>query len=286
MRLLPLLIVGSFASVLAACDASSDCGGPTSDWPHCNHGDSDNAPGDPEQGNGGTKTGTDDNGGKSPPVLGGTKDAGSATSHPRPGGEGEGDHTPAPSIDAGVSVPATGADTDAGLGDGGVRHPSASDAGTDGGVVSDAAADGSASDAGMHCTFDADRRDAGGCFGVYCASDAVMLQSSVATTGACRSEADLTLVCDGAFSRVVSSCAQDDALNLGFGSTVRECARDEKSLDGASDGCIDCYVDELLCAAQNCLTPCLASLSDACTSCRVDRCGEAFTKCSGLPRPQ
>jgi len=120
---------------------------------------------------------------------------------------------------------------------------------------------------------------------VYCTSNTDQIASGLSSKGQCLSPGDLALVCDGELSRVVAECAQDSALALGFGSTVRACARDATSLDEASPGCIDCYVDEMLCSVESCLTPCLAGLSRACTECRTTRCGAAFQTCSGLPRP-
>ena len=84
---------------------------------------------------------------------------------------------------------------------------------------------------------------------------------------------------------MVDDCAQDNALSLGFGSTVRACARAAESLEEASPGCIDCYVDERLCSVESCLTTCLAGRAMACTECRRTHCGAAFAACSGLPRP-
>jgi hypothetical protein len=117
---------------------------------------------------------------------------------------------------------------------------------------------------------------------VYCNVPRAEFSSLASAAGACSGD-DLALACDGEFSRVVSQCAQDDVLSLGFGRTVALCAGRAPSLAKASEGCVSCYVDELLCALENCLTPCLSGSASDCTSCRLDSCSRDFRTCSGLP---
>lgn len=267
-------MVGCLASVGSACIEEPDCdnGGPTTEWPNrsraCAAGDSE----------------------------------GEGTSGPPkhdPGPDRPQDQT---SRDAGASKPSS--QIDAGKGGGGAA-PSPVDAepdevAGDGGTPPDAgAADGGAWDAGgvtldggvdaggnATCTPQSDGRDAGACYGVYCATPPHALAAQrLSVGGACLEAKDLELVCDGELSRVVDACAQEDALRLGLGSTVSECARDARSLAKASQGCIDCHVDEVLCAVESCLTPCLAGLAAACIECRATHCGEAFRDCSGLAPP-
>jgi hypothetical protein len=234
-----------------SCDSGNNCG-PTSDWPTC-------ANGDETAGNG------DDNGASSPPSRDPDhtkKDAGAGkTTH----------------LDAGaVLTPGCSSCYD------GVGGADAGDAGADAGDARVQSIDG-----GAPCTIDSDRRDAGLCYGVYCEvpqSSFVKLASDKSvSSAACLDANDLSLACDGEISRVVAACTQDDVLSLGFGRTVAICAARAPSLSLASDACIDCYVDEMLCALENCLAPCLSDASSECTSCRREHCESDFSSCSGLP---
>ncbi len=121
--------------------------------------------------------------------------------------------------------------------------------------------------------------DAGMCDGGVCTS------SVRAPAGACTQPDDLALACGGQIASVVAACAEDDVLGLGTGRSVATCARRDATLGAASPGCIDCYVQEVLCAAQNCFVPCLAGFSEECRLCRLAFCGEALQGCSGLYVP-
>lgn len=307
MSLLRFVALGLLACAGTSCAADSDCGGPTSEWPHCNSGgDSDpTSGGRPPGDNASSEDESDDGQSVTPPKPGkdpgtptardagtvatGAKDAGKtsniADAGSRPAVPGAGGESEQPDA-ADAGVPDGGIEP---LDDGGMRGV---DGGLDGGMRRDASVghDSSVpSDAsrptGGSCTNDSDGRDAGACFGVYCTTSVDQLSSHLSSEGACIAHADLALVCDGELPRVVDECAQDNALSLGFGSSVRSCARAANSLEKASPDCIDCYVDERLCSVENCLTPCLAGRAMACTECRATRCGAAFAACSGLPRP-
>lgn len=246
----PLLCSGS-------CEGNS-CG-PTSEWPTCGTG-GDNASGsddDENQGEGEEPV-------KNPNTGGGKRDAGVVS---RDAGRKPSDEY---TMDAGTSKPEPPPLS------GGDGASDAGDAGVDARVNS--------FDGGLEgCTIDSDGRDAGACFGVYCDVPESTFRTLVSDQGACLSADDLALACDGELSRVVASCAQDDVLMLGFGRTVALCAGRAPSLASASEACIGCYVDEMLCALQSCLAPCLSGSSAECTSCRRDRCGSDFSSCSGLP---
>jgi hypothetical protein len=234
--------------LLCSPGCEGDSCGPTSDWPTCNTDESGGSPGD------GANAG-DGEEGEGPPKGGsGTKrDAGKR---------------PSTNLDGG-SVLTPGADM------------GTNDAGVDAG---DGAVDLIPFDGGLgHCTIDSDGRDAGACFGVYCDVAQGMLSKLVSDRGACLGADDLTLACDGELARVVANCAQEDVLMLSFGRTVALCAARAPTLANASEGCIGCYVDEVLCALQNCLAPCLSGSSDECTSCRRENCVADFSACSGLP---
>jgi hypothetical protein len=257
------LWVGLFAS--AGCFS-----GPTSDWPFSDEdkggptssgGVSEEAPKPstqkPASGTGGSKDGraeSDQGSGKSPPNAPGVPAAGSDSSS---GSLDAG--RPAIGLDAGVAAPRGDA--------------SASDGGSDSALPS------------APCSGDQDGPSYGACYGVYCAIDEERMQQSAQPSGACSSDEELSLACDGEITRVVAECAQDDALMLGLGNTVARCARRAPSLSRVGSDCMDCYVDEMLCAARNCLASCLAGESADCTSCRLTRCGGAFRSCSGLPVP-
>jgi hypothetical protein len=181
--------------------------------------------------------------------------------------------------DAGVGVPTSPDDAglDGGVFDGGV------DAGGDAGDAGDAALPGDAGDAGG-CFSDGAPRSDGGCTGNYCATSASALDQSV-TQGACRASDTLRLVCQGQIARSTVQCAQDNALSLYVGSSVRSCLRHEAQLSAVASDCLDCYVQELLCTLSSCLATCVAGFEPDCSDCRRTNCGAQFTSCSGLPAP-
>jgi len=305
VRFFPLVLLGFVVSAGSSCveDPDDECGGPTSDWPakvQCDRPGSATSDEGSESPSKGEEDGPDLSGAE-PPRDNGTKkdagkgpiqgamDAGSSTKPETPPGLGEpsagGDASDAGSL-LDASAPSDG-ESDAGVPADAQVHDGGRPSGLDGGVPSrdSGAPRADAGDAGASCTLDSDGRDVGACFGVYCHASAEELSSNLSDRGQCLSSGDVELVCDGELSRVVDGCAQDNALALGFGSMIRECAREADTLSDASPGCIDCYVDEILCAVDNCLTPCLAGRSASCTECRTSRCGGAFQRCSGLPRP-
>jgi hypothetical protein len=234
--------------LLCSSGCEGDSCGPTSDWPTCGTPTSGGQPDSDDESNAG------DNG-KEPPTGGGKRDAGKPGSIMRDAGS-----TRPPGVDEGASNADGGVDA----GDGAVDVIS-----FDGGLA--------------HCTIDSDGRDAGACFGVYCDVAQGVFSKLVSDRGACLGADDLALACDGELARVVASCAQDDVLMLSFGRTVALCAARAPTLAKASEGCIGCYVDEVLCALQSCLAPCLSGSSDDCTSCRREHCASDFSSCSGLP---
>jgi hypothetical protein len=293
VRFFPLVLLGLVVGAGSSCVADpDDCGGgPTSDWPHRNQCADDGPTSETPA------AGEDDSSDEEDRPASPTND-----NEPRDPEKRDAGKAPAGAMDAGASKPAppsSGSENDAADGgvpadaqvhdggisgglDGGSHGTDGGRSGTDGGSIG---ADGGAVVAPEPCTMDSDGRARGACFGIYCAATPEQLGRSLSSSGQCLAEGDLALVCDGELSRVVDECGQEHALALGFGSSVRACAREADSLTEASAGCVDCYVDELLCAVDNCLTPCLAGRASACTECRVSRCGAAFRSCSGLPRP-
>ncbi|HEY6880272.1 MAG TPA: hypothetical protein VI299_19745 [Polyangiales bacterium] len=249
-----LLGVPLFCS-LFGCDPGDNCG-PTSEWPKCNNETS---------GTGGGK-GAADPSAPRPSTDDSKRDAG---------------RRPSVNLDAGASTPAKGAD------DEGEEASSDGDTSTlDAGVfdAGDASApvDDGGSDEG--CLIDSDRRDAGACFGMYCGMPQTEFAKRVDHVGACLGTEDLALACDGELTRAVSDCAQDGVFALGFARALASCAQHKPSLATASTDCVNCYVDEVLCALDNCLAPCLNGAALDCTSCRRAHCSDDFRFCSGLPR--
>jgi len=252
-------------------------GGPISDWPRGNSdkgGDDESSAVEDDDGTGGAADGDDESspGDDSSPITpprgtGSAKDAGKAAA-----------------VDAGA---ATGGNLDAGVIGGQVPGAESQ---SDGGLTDGGATDATFGDAsieplpGPTCTMTSDARAAGGCYGSYCdvAQSSFM---SAEPSGACRSDEERSLACDGEISRVVAECAQRDALAIGLGRSVAACAERTTSLESVGDACLDCYVDEIVCSLRSCLVACLDGSSAACSECRASRCGPAFLDCSGLPTP-
>lgn len=173
-------------------------------------------------------------------------------------------------LDAGATAGDAGGDVDAGAGPGPDAGPS------DGAIEA-----GPISDAGL-CPSEARARVDGGCQGSYCSLTLDAL-GGLALPGACSAEATLRLICDAQLAQKTAQCAQDNALSLALGSSVRSCLRRDPQLAPVESGCVDCYVTELMCTLSNCLATCVAGFDLECTSCRRQACGAAFTTCSGLP---
>ncbi len=266
------LFLRALLALLWLCDGCNgdDCG-PTSDWPNrsCSTGDkSDEGGGDgPSRSSGddgdNAASGEDDE--SSEPQASGDDDTSSGPPKQTPtgrkdaGAKGSGSTS---AMDA-ASAPASGGSA-----------PSAGDAG-----VPDAGPQDGSGGPYRSCSTVGRVLDAGLCDGGACMSMAMT------PAGACLDGPDLALACDGEIGRVVADCAESEILRLGMGRTVASCARREPALSAASTACIDCYVDEVLCAAAQCFVPCLAGLSEECRSCRLANCGEALQTCSGLYLP-
>jgi hypothetical protein len=173
--------------------------------------------------------------------------------------------------DAGAPASDAGGAADAGAGLGGL------DAGPSDGAVEA----GPVPDAGL-CPTEARARVDGGCQGSYC-NVTLSALNGLALPGACSAEATLRLICDAQLARKTAQCAQDNALSLALGSSVRSCLKRDPQLAPIESGCVDCYVTELMCTLSNCLATCVAGFDLECASCRRQACGAAFTSCSGLP---
>lgn len=275
---------------------SEPFGGPTSDWPGRDRDRGEDKPeeadddesasdddADPNDGNGkddmSSEPGTKPTPGKG---SGASKDAGAA-------GRADGGAARPPDSMADAGIPNAGGDSSAsdadagGDADGGRYDGGDTDGGRDDGGTQ---ADAGAGDGGAfgECTSDSDRRGFGACYGLYCAMTPGEIAEEARIEGACAS--DLALACDGEIARVVSECAEANVLALGAWRAVSRCAERTASLSEVSAACLDCYVDEVLCAATSCLSECLSSDdAQSCSTCRLTRCGDAFRACSGLPAP-
>jgi hypothetical protein len=84
---------------------------------------------------------------------------------------------------------------------------------------------------------------------------------------------------DAATACYLGGATEDDA----YVACTSEALIDET---GLSDECADCFVQNALCAKNNCLVECLTD-PVACETCRDENgCTSAFYECSGLPVPE
>ena len=49
-----------------------------------------------------------------------------------------------------------------------------------------------------------------------------------------------------------------------------------------SAGCVNCFEEQTDCIADNCLFPCAFGTADACSTCVVESCGQAYVVCAGI----
>lgn len=52
-----------------------------------------------------------------------------------------------------------------------------------------------------------------------------------------------------------------------------------------SEGCTDCFVDDISCTVKNCAPSCVGGLTKECTDCRGKNCDNSFEMCSGVSIP-
>jgi hypothetical protein len=273
------------------CSSVGCFGGPTSDWP--SKSSDDKGPGSPTSGADEDEDSTsdpkddEDGPGKSPTPSTDDDNDGRGGGGESPPGAGSADAGASARLDAGAptgdgGIASDGATSDATSSDAASSDATSSDAARSDATSSDAASSDAAS--GEMCTLESDRRRFGACYGVYCGMTPGELVAKSQPAGACTSAMELELACDGEIARVVSQCAESNALMLGTGRSVARCATRSDSLSQVSAACVDCYVEEVLCAATSCLASCLSSDAVGCTECRVSKCGPQFRTCSGLPK--
>lgn len=110
------------------------------------------------------------------------------------------------------------------------------------------------------------------------------------TSGAC--EADTDALCGANMVAVTGQCGVGCNAQSTDAATVAKCTKDCIQADEGvkptlSDDCTNCYVADVGCSIQNCLTDCAAApTGPACNACRLEKgCAAAFYECSGLPIP-
>ncbi len=107
------------------------------------------------------------------------------------------------------------------------------------------------------------------------------------TSGACVDDTDA--ICGANMVAVTGQCGVACNSQSTDPLTVAACTKDciqEAVTPKPSDECTNCYVADVGCSIQNCLTDCAAGPTDACNACRLEKgCTAAFYGCSGLPVP-
>ena len=100
--------------------------------------------------------------------------------------------------------------------------------------------------------------------------------------GACTNASDMSLDLE-----IVGQKTTEIATNCYLGGAVDDEAYAECAAEGLidetniSEGCADCFVQNAVCAKNNCLVPCLSD-PVACEECRIaNGCTAAFFECAG-----
>jgi hypothetical protein len=100
-----------------------------------------------------------------------------------------------------------------------------------------------------------------------------------AAGGACTNAADTAIrtADEAAFQKKISDCA---TTFVGQEQPTKDCIKEKTAL---SDACTECFGDVVLCAAEKCLTDCMADQNGKpCSDCRAANCDPAFVACSGI----
>ncbi|HET7545137.1 MAG TPA: hypothetical protein VFK05_34970 [Polyangiaceae bacterium] len=109
----------------------------------------------------------------------------------------------------------------------------------------------------------------------------------------CSASADLATVCANDLPVIGAMCG-GGCLGMGNDAQQAECiavcindALTHAKAQPLSEDCMNCYIADIACARDKCLTPCAVNPAGAeCAACRVEKgCVEAFYDCSGLPVP-
>ena len=100
--------------------------------------------------------------------------------------------------------------------------------------------------------------------------------------GACINDADLAIIDDPDVD--VTAVATEYAYACLTDEDIGACAAAGVSTDtGLSSECAYCYAEQVVCAAENCLSQCISdSEAQACVDCRNENCVPLFEPCSGI----
>lgn len=109
----------------------------------------------------------------------------------------------------------------------------------------------------------------------------------------CSAPSDLATICANDLPRIGAMCG-GGCLGMGNDAQQAECiatcindALSHAHAAELSEECMNCYIGDIACAREKCLTPCAVNPGGVeCAMCRVEQgCVEAFYECSGLPVP-
>lgn len=131
----------------------------------------------------------------------------------------------------------------------------------------------------------------GMCASWYCGVTESQLMDAVDPNAKCGG--DVALLCAGSVTAKVGICARRlkaenfSATNEELRPLVRDCVYEDPEVKAAVPAdCLDCTIDAAACAADNCLTQCLAGDSPMCDDCRREsHCDQSVFSCGGLPAP-
>ena len=95
-------------------------------------------------------------------------------------------------------------------------------------------------------------------------------------TAQCTDTADRTTIMGAGFEGSVIQCGQ---MYIGQEPQTLDCMK----MIGLSDGCAQCYDDEIHCIIMNCLNECINDVnSQMCVDCRAMFCDPPLAMCTGL----
>jgi hypothetical protein len=140
---------------------------------------------------------------------------------------------------------------------------------------------------GESCHATSDGRPEGRCYGYLCGTNSNSIKAALAPHSPCGTNPEVWLICDGSGEREATRCARNHALDADPRAGTRDCIRQNPALRPFADACVNCFLDAVDCARQNCISECLAGDSLVCDQCQeAHGCTAAFFACSGLPNPK
>lgn len=130
----------------------------------------------------------------------------------------------------------------------------------------------------------------GMCAGYYCGVSEQTLASALSPDAHCT--ADAAYVCEGSLVEVVGACTRTAkgtmplAPDAELAEAIATCANEDARVQQVPRDCLGCFIDVALCAASNCLVPCLSGNNAECDTCQRDNnCPQPVFACTGLPSP-